>query len=104
MRVVDLTLVLVDDTVDLIGQVRLMVPCLRQDHDLRVHVCVATSLIHVLHALTLRGVANDDTARVASISEVHRVLFLIEANDCASTETAIEARLLLKFHLHIQEC
>lgn len=53
MRVVDLTLVLVDDSVDLIRQIRLVVPGLRQDHDLCVHVGVASPLIHVLLALAL---------------------------------------------------
>lgn len=53
VRVIDLTLVMINDSIHFVGQVWLVVPGLRQNHDLSVHVGVTSPLVHVLLTLAL---------------------------------------------------
>ena len=102
MRVVDLALVLVHDSVGLVSEVRLMVPRLGQDHNLRVLSAVAASLMHLLLVVP-RALANDNAPRVASVSEVHRVAVLVDSDDSAATQAGIKASLPLELRLDLKK-
>ena len=84
MSVVDLTFVLVEDTVGLILQVWLMVASLRQDHNLHVAERITTALIHVVRGKRRCALTDDDATRVASVGEVDRVLMLVAAHERAA--------------------
>lgn len=81
MSVINLALIVVDDTVDFVRQVRLVISRLRHNHNLSVLGSVSATLMHVVWLDTL---TNDDSARVACISEIYCVLFLIYCNECTS--------------------
>lgn len=90
--VIDLTFILVTDTVCFVFQLRLVIPSLSKQGDLSVVVSVK-----------LDSLSNDNSARVACVGEVHRLFVQIGNHDCTSTEHAIESLLLFQSLLNCEE-
>ena len=102
MRVVDLALVLVHDSVGLVSEVRLMVPRLSENHDLRVLSAIAASLMHLL-LIVPRAFADDDGARVASVRKVYCATVLVHSDNCAATEAGIKGSLSFELRLDLKK-
>ena len=99
MSVIDLTFILIHDTVDLVRQVWLMVSRLRHDHYLGILSSIPTTFVHIV----LPGhLSNNDATRVTCVGKVERILGLIDTNECATRKTAVKSCLLLQLLLHLQ--
>ena len=103
MCVIDLTLILVNDSVCFVRLFGLLISRLGQDHNLDVLCAITSSLLmHVfLIVLAACRLANYYTSRVTSVRKVDRLAFLVNTNDCAATETAVKTRLLLHLGLNL---
>ena len=102
MRIIDLSLILVNDSVGFIAEIRLVIPRLSQYHNLHILGTISTTLMlhHILLvAAILRALTNDDATRVASVAEVYCVSMLVNGDKSTSTETTIESSLSLKLFL-----
>ena len=102
MRVVNLALVLVHDSVGLVSEVRLMVPRLSKNHNLRVLSAVAASFMHLL-LIVSSAFADDDGARVASVRKVYCATVLVHSDNCAATEASIKASLSFELRLDLKK-
>ena len=102
MRVVDLAIVLIQNSIGLIYQVWLVITSLRQDHNLNVLGTVAASFMHVFLVMA-RGLPDDDATRVTCISKVYGVLVLVKSDYSTPTQTAVELCLGLEFGLNLEE-
>ena len=102
MRVVNLALVLVHDSVGLVSEVRLMVPRLSKNHNLRVLSAVAASFMHLL-LIVSSAFADDDGARVASVRKVYCATVLVHSDNCAATEACIKASLSFELRLDLKK-
>ena len=90
--VIDLTFVLVTDTVGFVFELRLVIPSLSKQGDLSVVVSVK-----------LDSLSNDNTTRVTCVGEVHRLLMQIGNHNCTSAKHAIESLLLFQSLLDCEE-
>lgn len=75
MSVVDLPLVMVNNTISFILHVRLVVPGLGQDHNLQVLCPITSPFVHVFLRVRRPALTNHDATRVTSIGEVDFVFF-----------------------------
>lgn len=81
VSVINLALIVIDDTVNFVWQVRLVISCLGHNHDLNVLGSISSTLMHVIR---LDALTNNDSARVSCISKIYCVLLLINSNECTS--------------------
>lgn len=64
----------------------------------------AALFIHLLLIAVLASrLANNDASRVTRVGKVNRLSLFVNADDCASTQAAVEASLLLHLGLDLQE-
>ena len=102
MRVVNLALVLVHDSVGLVSEARLMVPRLSKNHNLRVLSAVSASFMHLL-LIVSSAFAYDEGARVASVRKVYCATVLVHSDNCAATEASIKASLSFELRLDLKK-
>ena len=100
--VVDLAIIMVYDTVSFIGHIRLMIPCLRQYHNLGVLGSVTTPLVYLLLIISC-GLTNDDASRVTRVCKVYGISVLVYCDNCTATQTTIKASLSFKLRLNLEE-
>ena len=102
VRVVDLAIVLIQNSIGLIRQVWLVITSLRQDHNLNVLGPVAASFMHVFLVMA-RGLPDDYATRVTRIGKVHGVLVLVNSDNSTAAQAAVELCLGLEFGLNLEE-
>ena len=102
VRVVDLAIVLIQNSIGLIRQVWLVITSLRQDHNLNVLGTVAASFMHVFLVMACR-LADDDASRVARVGKVYGVPVLVKSDNSTPAQTAVELCLGLEFGLNLEE-
>ena len=100
--IVDLAIIVVQNTLSLVWEVWLVVPGLgHDDQGVVPHASTLTSVYE--RCLFVIGLADHDSSRVSSVAKDESILFAVAGDKGAAAELTVELRLLLQLTLDAQE-
>ena len=102
MRVVDLTIIVVQYPFGLIRKIRFMISRLRHNNNWIVSLATSLATMQVFRLLIVR-LSNYDSSGISAVSEDESILLLVACYKRAPTQFAVELSLFLQFLLDCQE-